>query len=123
MTFLDDAPDGKPGVTVRCRDNAAVGVTFRGRFSFDADAVHHVGGELCQKRGETGVPHPGDDPNSKLSDACGALTNSAEDSQSGRDGDDLGSRFGQLSDDNPTVHCRCRCRSASDHLVQLGLHL
>jgi hypothetical protein len=60
MTFPDDALDGKPGVTVRCRGNGAVGVTFRGRFSFDADAVHHVGGELCQKRGETGVLHPGD---------------------------------------------------------------
>ncbi|TQK45450.1 hypothetical protein FBY35_7018 [Streptomyces sp. SLBN-118] len=27
-------------MTVRCQDNASVGVTFRDRFSFDADSVH-----------------------------------------------------------------------------------
>ncbi|MEV8405570.1 DUF6228 family protein [Streptomyces niveus] len=29
-------------VIIRCQDNAAVGVTFRDRFSFDADSVHYA---------------------------------------------------------------------------------
>ncbi|MFJ8053529.1 hypothetical protein [Streptomyces luteogriseus] len=42
MTFPDDDPNGKSSVTVRCQENGAVGVTFRDRFSFDSDAVHHA---------------------------------------------------------------------------------
>ncbi|MFD4634527.1 DUF6228 family protein [Streptomyces sp. NPDC058284] len=30
------------GVTIRCQDNASVGVTFRDRFSLDADSVHYA---------------------------------------------------------------------------------
>ncbi|MGW8568760.1 DUF6228 family protein [Streptomyces niveus] len=29
-------------VIIRCQDHAAVGVTFRDRFSFDADSVHYA---------------------------------------------------------------------------------
>lgn len=42
MTSLDGGPDDKPGVSIRCQDNAPVGVAFRDRFSFDADSVHYA---------------------------------------------------------------------------------
>ncbi|MFI0741969.1 DUF6228 family protein [Streptomyces sp. NPDC021100] len=42
MTSPDGDFDDKPGVTIRCRDNPSVGVTFRDRFSFDADSVHYA---------------------------------------------------------------------------------
>lgn len=42
MTSLDDDTDDQPGVTIRCRDNASVGVAFCDRFSFDADSVHYA---------------------------------------------------------------------------------
>lgn len=34
--------DDKPGVTIRCQDNASVGVTLCDRFSFDQDSVHYA---------------------------------------------------------------------------------
>jgi hypothetical protein len=42
MTSPDDHTDDKPSVTIRCQDNASVGVTFCDRFSFDADSVHYA---------------------------------------------------------------------------------
>ncbi|MFF5343096.1 DUF6228 family protein [Streptomyces althioticus] len=42
MTSPDDGTDDKPGVTIRCRDNASVGVTFCDRFSFDAGSVRYA---------------------------------------------------------------------------------
>ncbi|MFJ9664246.1 DUF6228 family protein [Streptomyces sp. NPDC101219] len=36
------SPDDRPCVTIRCQDNASVGVTFCDRFSFDADSVHYA---------------------------------------------------------------------------------
>jgi hypothetical protein len=42
MTSPDSDTDDKPGVTVRCQDNPAVGVKFRDRFSFDEDSVHYA---------------------------------------------------------------------------------
>ncbi|HLU95904.1 DUF6228 family protein [Streptomyces sp. NPDC059515] len=36
------SPDDKPSVSIRCQDNASVGVTFCDRFSFDADSVHYA---------------------------------------------------------------------------------
>ncbi|WP_240811018.1 DUF6228 family protein [Streptomyces tendae] len=42
MTSLDDSTDVRPRVTIRCQDNASIGVTFCDRFSFDADSVHYA---------------------------------------------------------------------------------
>ncbi|MFF7238433.1 DUF6228 family protein [Streptomyces collinus] len=42
MTSPDDDTDDKPSVTIRCQDNASVGVAFCDRFSFDADSVHYA---------------------------------------------------------------------------------
>ncbi|MFJ2774095.1 DUF6228 family protein [Streptomyces sp. NPDC087300] len=42
MTTPDVGTDDEAGVTVRCQDNASVGVTFRDRFSLDADSVHYA---------------------------------------------------------------------------------
>lgn len=42
MTTADVRTDDEAGVTIRCRDNVSVGVTFRDRFSFDADSVHYA---------------------------------------------------------------------------------
>ncbi|MFF3845953.1 DUF6228 family protein [Streptomyces sp. NPDC002328] len=42
MTSLGSDADDKAGVTIRCQDNALVGVTFCDRFSFDADSVHYA---------------------------------------------------------------------------------
>ncbi|MEV1010087.1 DUF6228 family protein [Streptomyces sp. NPDC049881] len=42
MTAPDDCTDDEARVTVRCQDNVSVGVTFRDRFSFDADSVHYA---------------------------------------------------------------------------------
>ncbi|MEU5160770.1 DUF6228 family protein [Streptomyces sp. NPDC020875] len=42
MTTADVRTDDEAGVTIRCRDNASVGVTFRDWFSFDADSVHYA---------------------------------------------------------------------------------
>ncbi|MFJ6797163.1 DUF6228 family protein [Streptomyces sp. NPDC091268] len=42
MTPLDDSTDVSPRVTIRCQDNASIGVTFCDRFSFDADSVHYA---------------------------------------------------------------------------------
>ncbi|MFI6287978.1 hypothetical protein ACIBCM_25060 [Streptomyces sp. NPDC051018] len=37
---LNDDIGDEPGATIRCQGNASVGVTFRDRFSFDADSAH-----------------------------------------------------------------------------------
>ncbi|MEU8678737.1 hypothetical protein [Streptomyces sp. NPDC048560] len=42
MPSPDDDTGDSSRVTVRCQDNASVGVTFRDRYSFDADAVHYA---------------------------------------------------------------------------------
>lgn len=42
MSSPDGDTDDKPGVTVRCQDNPAVGVEFCDRFSFDEDSVHYA---------------------------------------------------------------------------------
>ncbi|MEU4490125.1 hypothetical protein AB0H94_35530 [Streptomyces purpurascens] len=42
MTSLGADLDDKASVTIRCQDNTFVGVTFRDRFSFDADSVHYA---------------------------------------------------------------------------------
>ncbi|MFK0061838.1 DUF6228 family protein [Streptomyces werraensis] len=42
MASSDRGTDDKPWVTIRCQDNPSVGVTFRDRFSFDADSVHYA---------------------------------------------------------------------------------
>ncbi|MFJ4839374.1 DUF6228 family protein [Streptomyces sp. NPDC088746] len=40
MTSPDDSTG--PRVTIRCQDNACVGIAFCDRFSFDADSVHYA---------------------------------------------------------------------------------
>ncbi|MFF0747204.1 DUF6228 family protein [Streptomyces sp. NPDC004111] len=42
MTTPDVDTDDEATVTVRCQDNASVGVTFCDRFSFDADSTHYA---------------------------------------------------------------------------------
>ncbi|OMI84888.1 hypothetical protein BSZ07_37305 [Streptomyces sp. M1013] len=42
MVYARDDTDDEPSVTVRCQDNSSVGVTFRDRFSLDADSVHYA---------------------------------------------------------------------------------
>ncbi|MFF9040134.1 DUF6228 family protein [Streptomyces sp. NPDC014892] len=42
MTSPDDDTDDRLSVTIRCQDNASVGVTFCDRFGFDADSVHYA---------------------------------------------------------------------------------
>ncbi|MET3985634.1 DUF6228 family protein [Streptomyces sp. PvR034] len=42
MSSHDNGTDDGPGVTIRCQDNSAVGVTFCDRFSFDEDSVHYA---------------------------------------------------------------------------------
>lgn len=42
MTTPDVGTDDGAGVTIRCQDNASVGVTFCDRFGFDADSVHYA---------------------------------------------------------------------------------
>ncbi|MFI8515136.1 DUF6228 family protein [Streptomyces sp. NPDC085460] len=42
MTSPHSNTDDKAGVSIRCQDNASVGVTFCDRFSFDADSVHYA---------------------------------------------------------------------------------
>ncbi|MFJ1732505.1 DUF6228 family protein [Streptomyces sp. NPDC088254] len=42
MTSLDTDTDDKAGVTIRCQDNASVGVTLCDRFRLDADCVHYA---------------------------------------------------------------------------------
>ncbi|MFE7705828.1 DUF6228 family protein [Streptomyces sp. NPDC057486] len=42
MTTPDVCTDDEASVTIRCQDNAFVGVTFCDRFSFDADSVHYA---------------------------------------------------------------------------------
>lgn len=42
MTTPDVGADDEADVTIRCQDNAAVGVTLCDRFTFDADSVHYA---------------------------------------------------------------------------------
>ncbi|MFJ6082884.1 DUF6228 family protein [Streptomyces sp. NPDC092369] len=42
MTSPDDDTDDRAGVTIRCQDNASVGVTFCDRIGVDAGAVHYA---------------------------------------------------------------------------------
>ncbi|MGW3292213.1 DUF6228 family protein [Streptomyces sp. NPDC001002] len=42
MTSPDGDTDDKAGVTIRCQDNASVGVTFCDRIGSDADSVHYA---------------------------------------------------------------------------------
>lgn len=42
MTTPDVCTDDADSVTIRCQDNASVGVTFCDRFSFDADSLHYA---------------------------------------------------------------------------------
>ncbi|MGW6564820.1 DUF6228 family protein [Streptomyces sp. NPDC054975] len=42
MTSVDDGTDVGSRVTIRCQDNASIGVKFCDRFSFDADSVHYA---------------------------------------------------------------------------------
>lgn len=42
MSSPNDDTDDKPSVSIRCQDNASVGVTFCDRFSFDSDSVHYA---------------------------------------------------------------------------------
>lgn len=46
MPSTNDDTDDKPCVSIRCQDNASVGVTFCDRFRFDSDSVHYAI-ELC----------------------------------------------------------------------------
>ncbi|MFF5897599.1 DUF6228 family protein [Streptomyces argenteolus] len=42
MRLPYDDPEDLAGVTIRCQDNASVGVTFSNRFGFDEDIVHYA---------------------------------------------------------------------------------
>ncbi|WUS97174.1 DUF6228 family protein [Streptomyces sp. NBC_00708] len=42
MTTPDVARSDGPCVTIRCRDNPAIGVEFSDRFGFDQDSVHYA---------------------------------------------------------------------------------
>ncbi|GGR36208.1 DUF6228 family protein [Streptomyces roseolus] len=42
MTAADEDIDDRPGVSIRCQENASVGVRLCDRFDFDADSVRHA---------------------------------------------------------------------------------
>ncbi|MCF3104922.1 hypothetical protein IPZ58_25520 [Streptomyces roseoverticillatus] len=57
MSSPDDAPDDKPRVTIRCQDNASVGVMFCDQFSFDAHSVPPADADEARPRRLRCCPH------------------------------------------------------------------